>query len=104
MNGLSCLGLFTAVPSLRKQALALGSVGPAFFASALLGECLSTLGVCLVTFSYSSFYEPSVVNAVEGGLQQLFNLLFALVTHRLLGIGPGVDQITVKVISFVLVA
>ena len=23
-------------------------------------------GVCLVTFSYSGFYEPSVVNAVEG--------------------------------------
>ena len=24
------------------------------------------VGVCLVTFSYSGFYEPSVVNAVEG--------------------------------------
>ena len=27
-------------------------------------EC--RIGVCLVTFSYSGFYEPSVVNAVEG--------------------------------------
>ena len=31
-------------------------------------------------FSYSSFYEPSVVNAAEGGLQQLFNLLLAVLS------------------------
>ena len=35
-------------------------------------------GICLATFSYSSFYEPSVVNAAEGGLQQLLNLIFAV--------------------------
>jgi hypothetical protein len=82
----------------------LRNVSARFFATSLIGESLSVLGVGLVTFSYSSFYEPSVVNAVEGGLQQLFNLLFALATHRLLGWGKGVDQVSVKVVSFVLVA
>lgn len=104
MNGLSCICLFLTVPSLRDHARALRGVGAGFFATSLVGECLSTLGVCLVTFSYSSFYEPSVVNAVEGGLQQLFNLIFALATHRIFGWGPGVDQINVKIVSFVLVA
>jgi len=57
-----------------------------------------------VTFSYSSFYEPSVVNAAEGGLQQLFNLLFALTSRHLLGWGREVEQLRVKCISFALVA
>jgi len=104
MNGLSCICLFATVPRLRSQVWALRCVGARFFASSLLGECLSTFGVCLVTFSYSSFYEPSVVNAVEGGLQQLFNLLFAVATHRLLGWGRGVDQVSVKLVSFCLVS
>jgi len=104
MNGLSCVCLFLVVPSLRAHARAMRSVGTGFFMTSLVGECLSTLGVCLVTFSYSSFYEPSVVNAVEGGLQQLFNLLFALATHRFLGWGRGVDQVSVKIVSFLIVA
>ena len=38
---------------------------PVFFVSHCC--CFSLrIGVCLVTFSYSGFYEPSVVNAVEG--------------------------------------
>lgn len=104
MNGLCCMCLFFTVPSLRAHVYALRNVGKGFLATSLLGECLSTLGVWFVTFSYSAFYEPSVVNAVEGGLQQLFNLLFALGTHRFLGWGRGVDQVPVKVVSFVLVA
>jgi hypothetical protein len=104
MNGLSCIFLYLVVPSLRSHALALRDVSARFFLTSLAGECLSCFGVCLVTFSYASFYEPSVVNAVEGGLQQLFNLLFALATKHLFGLGRGVDQVTVKVISFVLVA
>jgi len=104
MNGLTCICLFLMVPYLRRHALALRCVGARFFSVALLGECLSCLGVCMVTFSYSSFYEPSVVNAVEGGLQQLFNLVFAIAMHRLWGWGRGVDQVNVKFISFALVA
>ncbi|CAK9079062.1 Uncharacterized protein SCF082_LOCUS37740 [Durusdinium trenchii] len=76
-NGLTCALLFLAIPSLRRHLWALRKVKRRFFATAFLGECLSMTGVCLVTFSYSGFYEPSVVNAVEGGLQQLFNLMFA---------------------------
>ena len=102
-NGLTCAMLFLAIPSLRQHLWALRKVKRRFFATAFLGECLSMIGVCLVTFSYSGFYEPSVVNAVEGGLQQLFNLIFAVISHRLLGVGPGVEQVPVKCVSLLLV-
>jgi len=102
-NGMTCMFLFLSVPSLRSHLFTLHKVGFRCLMVALLGECLSMLGVCLVTFSYSSFYEPSVVNAVEGGLQQLFNLLFAMISHRLLGLGNGVEQVSVKCVSLLLV-
>jgi len=103
-NGLTCAAVFLLLPSMRRHVLALRSVSPRFVLAAFAGECLSMVGVCLVTFSYSSFYEPSVVNAAEGGLQQLFNLLFALTSHHVLGWGRAVDQINVKCVSFALVA
>ncbi|CAE7163324.1 unnamed protein product [Symbiodinium pilosum] len=103
-NGLTCATLFLVIPSLRSHLWALRKVKRRFFAVALLGEVLSMVGVCLVTFSYSGFYEPSVVNAVEGGLQQLFNLIFAIISHRLLGLGRGVEQVPVKCVSLLLVS
>lgn len=103
-NGLTCAALFSCVPSLRRHAMTLRNVSPGYIMVAFVGECLSMVGVCLVTFSYSSFYEPSVVNAAEGGLQQLFNLLFALTSRHLLGWGREVEQLRVKCISFALVA
>jgi hypothetical protein len=103
-NGLTCLSMFVLVPSLRFHACAMRNVAPQFLSVSFFGECLSMIGVCLVTFSYSSFYEPSVVNAAEGGLQQLFNLLFAIVSYRLLGWGRKVEQVSVKLVSFMMVA
>jgi len=103
-NGLACAALFTSVPGLRKHAWGIFKVSRRYLFAALFGECLSLFGVGLVTFSYSSFYEPSVVNAAEGGLQQLFNLLFALVSRHILGLGRQVEQLQVKFASFVLVA
>jgi len=103
-NGLTCAALFLFLPRLRCHVRALGRVAPCFLLTAFAGECLSMVGVGLVTFSYSSFYEPSVVNAAEGGLQQLFNLLFALTSRHLLGMGREVDQVSTKCVSFALVA
>jgi len=102
-NGLTCTVLFLLVPSLRQHLKTLHEVEPRCLVLAVLGEFLSMAGVCLVTFSYSGFYEPSVVNAVEGGLQQLFNLLFAVISHRVLGLGRGVEQVPVKCASLLLV-
>ena len=99
-NGMTCLLLFCGAPALRVHAAAFKDVSPYYGLIALAGECLSILGVCLVTFSYSSFYEPSVVNAAEGGLQQLLNLLFALISSRAFGVGRQVDQLAVKIASF----
>lgn len=103
-NGLTCTVLFLLVPSLRRHLKTLHEVEPCCLVLAVLGEFLSMAGVCLVTFSYSGFYEPSVVNAVEGGLQQLFNLLFAVISHRVLGLGRGVEQVPVKCASLLLVS
>jgi len=102
-NGLTCISLFSIVPSLRHHAMCMIEVGPRFLWTAIFGELLSLCGVCIVTFSYASFYEPSVVNAVEGGMQQLFNLIFAILSHRVFGCGRVVDQVSVKMVSFVLV-
>jgi len=103
-NGLTCMALFLFLPRLRRHIWGLGRVAPCFLLTAFAGECLSMVGVGLVTFSYSSFYEPSVVNAAEGGLQQLFNLLFALTSRHVLGMGREVDQVSTKCVSFALVA
>eukprot|EP00927_Polykrikos_kofoidii_P018035 TRINITY_DN18283_c0_g1_i2.p1 TRINITY_DN18283_c0_g1~~TRINITY_DN18283_c0_g1_i2.p1 ORF type:complete len:457 (-),score=47.24 TRINITY_DN18283_c0_g1_i2:345-1715(-) len=103
-NGFTCLCFFATIPCLRNQVAALPSVNPVILLGAFLGECLSLSGICLVTFSYSSFYEPSVVNAVEGGMQQLLNLMFALLSYRLFGLGRSVDFLGTKLLSFVLVS
>jgi len=103
-NGLMCLVMFCFVPRLRAQARTMPNAGARFLSAAVVGELISLCGILLATFSYSSFYEPSVVNAVEGGMQQFFNLLFAITTHQLLGYGRGVDQVRVKLVSFLLVA
>ena len=71
-NGLTCLSLFLLVPALRRHLWALRRVPRRVFATAFVGECLSMTGVCLVTFSYAGFYEPSVVNAVEGAEEETF--------------------------------
>jgi len=102
-NGLTCVLLFLALPRLRCHLYGMCQVGRGFLLTAVFGECLSLAGVCLVTFSYSEFYEPSVVNAVEGGLQQLLNLLFALLSSKLLGWGRDVSQVPIKILSLTLV-
>eukprot|EP00435_Cladocopium_sp_Y103_P037318 s554_g9.t2 len=78
-NGLTCAMLFLAIPSLRQHLWALRKVKRRFFATAFLGECLSMM-----------------LGGSGSGLQQLFNLLFAVISHRLLGLGRGVEQVPVK--------
>ena len=71
---------------------------------ALAGELLSVCGVCVVTFSYANFHEPAVVNAAEGGVQQLLNLFFAIALRSLAGFGRPVTDRRTKLVSFALVA
>lgn len=35
-----------------------------------IGAILSSIGLALVTYSYAQHYEPSIVNAAEGAMQQ----------------------------------
>jgi len=103
--GSFCMLFFLGNPKLRREAKAMRSCRKRFVAVAAFGELISLLGVCIVTFSYACFYEPAVVNASEGGLQQIFNLVFAWLAHRLMpSCGRPVTQIGVKIVSFLLVA
>jgi len=103
-NGLTCIILFLALPSLRQHACSMRRVNKKFLVMSCAGECLSVIGIIISSFSYSSFYEPSVVNAAEGGLQQLTNLLLAVASHRFFGWGRAVDNVYVKIVSFMLVS
>jgi hypothetical protein len=71
---------------------------------AAAGELLSVTGVCVVMFSYANFHEPAVVNAAEGGVQQLLNLVFAIALRAFAGIGREVDDRRTKLVSFALVS
>ena len=72
---------------------------------AFVGECLSVAGVCIVMFSYATFHEPAVVNAAEGGVQQILNLAFAIALKQLLpAMGRPVEHKKTKLLSFLLVS
>lgn len=103
-NGLTCMLLFAVLPSLRQHVAEISDVATKYFVLAVGGECLSTAGIYLTTFTYAEFYEPAVVNAVEGGLQQILNLVLAVVLYRVCGWGRPIDFIGVKLLSFVLVS
>ena len=55
-------------------------------------------------FSYANFHEPAVVNAAEGGVQQLLNLVFAIALRAFAGFGREVDDRRTKLVSFALVS
>ena len=106
-NALTCFILYTFVPHLNASARSLLDVRVRFASVAFVGEFLSTCGVLIVTFGYSQFYEPSIVNAAEGGLQQLFNLLFAVAAERFMPSGISsrkVDNLAIKLCSFAMVS
>ena len=105
-NALTCFLLYALVPQLNASAKSLLDVRVRFALVAFAGEFLSTCGVLIVTFGYSQFYEPSIVNAAEGGLQQLFNLLFAVAAERYMPSGISsrkVDNLNTKLFSFAMV-
>jgi hypothetical protein len=87
-NFLACMATFAFTPRLRAEIRALRNVSKRFLAICCGGELASICGILIVTFSYARFYEPAVVNAAEGGLQQLFNLLLAALLAHISSI-PG---------------
>jgi hypothetical protein len=87
-NFLTCMAVFSFTPRLRAEIRGLSNVSKRFLAICCGGELASICGILIVTFSYARFYEPAVVNAAEGGLQQLFNLLLAAMLAHISSI-PG---------------
>jgi len=70
----------------------------------VLGDFFSLTGLIVDSVAYALYYEPSVVNATEGGLQQLLNLFFAVVFSRVCRFGRPVRHLPVKIVSFVMVS
>jgi len=70
---------------------------------AAVGLGIVQCALLIVMTSYSLFYEPSVVNALEGGMQQLCNLLIAIVAYQICSFGRPVEDIPIKLLSFVLI-
>lgn len=104
-NGAACLACVAlGLPGFSPADVsALRRVEPRAAAIGVAGEVLSVVGVCVVMFSYARFHEPAVVNAAEGGVQQLLNLCFASALAAV-GFGRAVDDRPTKLVSFALVS
>ncbi|CAH0369747.1 unnamed protein product [Pelagomonas calceolata] len=102
-NALGCLVAILFIPSFS-HIRRVRRCGRRYVLIAFLGECLSVIGVAVVMLSYASFHEPAVVNAAEGGVQQLLNLLFAVSLRAFCGFGRAVTDVWTKLVSFALIA
>jgi hypothetical protein len=112
-NFATCLTLFLATPRLRKELWGLAHVSKRYLAICMTGQFVSVSGLLVVSFSYARFYEPAVVNAAEGGLQQLFNLALAALLAQLSqvegmplwvkNLGRPLTHIPVKLFSLVFI-
>jgi len=103
-NACSCLlAVLLGLDGFGRRALA-RSVSHRPLLVAVAGEVLSVVGVAVVMRSYSNFHEPAVVNAAEGGVQQLLNLVFAVLLRCLCGFGRDVTDVGAKVVSFALIS
>lgn len=103
-NGLACVVLFLTGPKVDHVASLVKDVDPRCIAVAIFGECTSLVGLWLGNMSYAIFYEPAVINAAEGGLQQMFNLILAMFVFRCMPRGRKVTDVPTKVFSLCAVA
>jgi len=122
---LFAFALFAAVPRLRSAALEFFDITPygdfwAWWAHPTkrvfrpclvksmlvkaLGDFFSITGLLVGSVAYALYYEPSIVNAAEGGFQQLFNLVFAVCLSRFCRFGRPVTDLPLKVAAFLIVA
>jgi hypothetical protein len=69
----------------------------------VVGDLFSLTGLLVDSVAYALYYEPTVINASEGGLQQLLNLVFAVFLSRVFRFGRSVDNLQLKIVSFGLV-
>jgi len=69
-----------------------------------LGDFFSITGLLVGSVAYALYYEPSIVNAAEGGFQQLFNLVFAVCLSRLFRFGRPVADVSIKIAAFFIVS
>jgi hypothetical protein len=112
--------LYASVPRLRKEALKFFDSSldiwspaqtkhvfrPCLVQSMLvkaLGDFFSITGLLIGSVAYALYYEPSIVNAAEGGFQQLFNLVFAVCLSRLFRFGRPVSDVSLKIAAFFIV-
>eukprot|EP00026_Physarum_polycephalum_P008055 Phypoly_transcript_08132.p1 GENE.Phypoly_transcript_08132~~Phypoly_transcript_08132.p1 ORF type:complete len:372 (+),score=18.63 Phypoly_transcript_08132:303-1418(+) len=70
------------IPHYRNQIMSMGNVTSKFVVLSCLGEIFSLSGYFAISFSYALYYNSGVVSAAEGALNQLFNLILAIVFKK----------------------
>lgn len=97
--------IFSTIPSMRQNARKVFQEPTLLRAASIkaIGDGLSIAGLVVGAVPYGSFYEPSIINAAEGGLQQMCNLVLAVLLYRC-GFGRRVLFLRTKLISAVIVS
>eukprot|EP01133_Synstelium_polycarpum_P008699 gene8699-10219_t len=102
-NAITFLFLILFVAKFRRSAVAILYIRKKYVLLSALGEVLSITGYFFVSISYHRYYNGGVVSATEGALNQMFNLIAAILLKRFLNFGRDVKRIKEKVYSCVLV-
>ncbi|EFA80276.1 hypothetical protein PPL_07103 [Heterostelium album PN500] len=74
-----------------------------FILLSALGELFSLSGYFFVSISYHLYYNSGVVSATEGALNQLFNLILAIILKKFFNFGRDVKRIKEKLYSCIIV-
>jgi len=74
-------------PRLRRGVINLRHLSIKVLVLSSFGQVLTILGYYLSQFGYSWYYQASVVHACESSLNQVFNLVLAVVLYRFFGLG-----------------
>jgi len=91
------------IPHYRNQIMSMKNINGKFVFLSCLGEVLSLSGYFSISFSYRWYYNSGVVSAAEGALNQLFNLILAIVFKKYFNFGRKVENIQSKLLSCLLV-
>jgi len=102
-NILLFVALVLVIPVFRNSVLNMVAIDSKYILLSALGEVLSIAGYYVISFSYHWYYNSGIVSAAEGSLNQLFNLILAILFKKYLNFGRKVDNIKSKLLSCLLV-
>ncbi|EGG16104.1 hypothetical protein DFA_09776 [Cavenderia fasciculata] len=102
-NSLTFLFLILFIPRFRRSTYDLLYIRRKYVLLSALGEVLSLAGYFFVSISYHLYYNGGIVSATEGALNQLFNLVVAIILKKTINFGRDVKRIKEKLYSCLIV-